>query len=179
MPEPVTPRWSICSGRAAPRPRSRPAWRCRPCLVRHRRFCGAPGAWSYLHTEKDTGDDCVCLSDVIKQLRKEVKVEASIKVYRWFLCLALCLEQKANLHQFSVSLVTLPDRVLGRVGASWMKSGVAMAPIFSRTVNTKNKSRQNPVQQKLFWRSLIKEINYSLFIFICAAGSDSLVCLFV
>lgn len=37
----------------------------------------------------------------------------------------------------SVGLVTLPDRVLGSPGAFWMKSGVAMAPIFSRTEHQK------------------------------------------
>jgi len=33
-----------------------------------------------------------------------------------------------------ILLMIFPDRVLGRAGANWITSGVAKAPIFSRTL---------------------------------------------
>lgn len=51
----ITPPWSICSGRAPQRPRSQPAWRCRPGLSRHRRSCGALVSWSCLQRAENRG----------------------------------------------------------------------------------------------------------------------------
>lgn len=35
----------------------------------------------------------------------------------------------------NIRLIIFPERVLGNAGASWMTSGMANAPIFSRTRN--------------------------------------------